>query len=118
MFLGYVELAFLGHPLESVSRVFDPILTVVAIGRKQPDHLVSPARGRTGHVAGRKIDALTNVVFMLQRLLPSRKNVGRAHGFRCNGLVQTRQLYSTAPIRLASYIDRWQIPESCMFSAC
>src|SRR3954452_7679104 len=111
-------MAFLGHPPETFGRVFDPILTVVAVGRKQPDHLVSPARGRAGHVAGRKIDALTNVVFMLQRPLPSRKNVGRAHGFRCNGLVQTCQLYSTGPIRLASYIGTWQAPESCVFSAC
>src|ERR1700738_1235605 len=67
--LGKVELAFLGHAFESLGRAFDPILAVVAVGWKQPDHLIGAARGRTRDIAGSKIDSLTNVVFVLQRPL-------------------------------------------------
>src|ERR1700730_11021583 len=63
------ELAFLGHPFERFDRTLDPVLTVIAVGRKQPDHFIGAARGRTSHVAGGKIDSLSNVVFMLQRPL-------------------------------------------------
>src|ERR1700721_2396425 len=66
---GNVELTFLGHPFESFSRVLDPVLAVVAISRKQPDHLISAAGGRPCDIAGRKIDSLSNVVFVLQRHL-------------------------------------------------
>src|ERR1700740_3561410 len=71
--LGNIELTFLGHPFESFRRALDPILTVVAIGRQQPDHLIGAAGGRTGDVAGSKIDGLSNVVFVLQRTLHPRK---------------------------------------------
>src|ERR1700733_1858662 len=70
---GNVELTFLGHPFESFSRTFDPVLTVVAISRKQPDDLISAAGGRPRNIAGSKIDSLSNVVFMLQRHLHTRK---------------------------------------------
>src|SRR5437588_12340083 len=64
---GNRELAFLGDPFESFGRVFDAILTIVAVGRQQTDHLVGAAGGRTGNVAGSKIDSLSNGVLMLQR---------------------------------------------------
>src|SRR3981081_4764272 len=73
-FSGNVELTFLGHPFESLGRVFDPILAVIAIGRKQPDHLIGAAGGRTRDIASSKIDSLSNGVFVLQRPSPSRKN--------------------------------------------
>src|SRR5882724_9079306 len=79
-FSGNVELTFLGHPFESLGRIFDPILAVIAIGRKQPDHLIGAGGGRTRDIAGSEIDGLSNGIFMLQRPLPSRKNVGHAHG--------------------------------------
>src|SRR5947199_10846555 len=66
---GNRELAFLGDPFESSGRAFDTILTVVAIGREQPDHLIGAAGGRAGNVAGSKIDSLSNGVLMLQRPL-------------------------------------------------
>src|ERR1700753_3679321 len=66
---GDVQLAFLRHPLERLGRVFDAILAVVAIGRKQPDHLVGAAGGRPGHVAGSEIDSLSNGEFVFQRPL-------------------------------------------------
>ena len=66
---GNRELAFLGYPFESFGRAFDTILTVVAIGREQPDHLIGAAGGRTGNVAGSKINSLSNGVLMLQRPL-------------------------------------------------
>src|SRR5258708_2335414 len=66
---GNVELTFLGYPFKSLSRAFDPILAVIAIGRKQPDHLIGSARGRTRDIAGSKIDSLSNGEFVLQRPL-------------------------------------------------
>ena len=77
---GDVELTFLGYPFESLGRIFNSILTVITVGRKQPDHLISAAGGRTGDIAGSKIDSFSNGIFVLQRPLPSRKNVGHAHG--------------------------------------
>src|SRR5437879_6315559 len=73
---GNVELTFLGHPFESLGRAFDTILAVIAIGRKQPDHLIGAAGGRTRDIAGSKIDSLTDGEFVLQRLLHHAKNVG------------------------------------------
>src|SRR5579859_7056347 len=67
--LGNGELTFLGHPFESFGRAFDPVLAIVPVGRKQPDHLVGATGGRTSDIAGRKIDSLSNVVIMLQRPL-------------------------------------------------
>src|SRR6202790_4225731 len=67
--LGNVELTFLGHPLESLGRAFDPVLAVIAVGRKQPDHLIGAAGSRTRDIAGSKIDSLSNGEFVLQRLL-------------------------------------------------
>src|SRR3954463_11241855 len=66
---GDRELAFLGDPFESFGRAFDTILTIIAICREQPDHLIGAAGGRTGNVAGSKIDSLSNGVLMLQRPL-------------------------------------------------
>jgi hypothetical protein len=82
--LGNFELTFLRHPLESFGRVLDPVLTIIAIGRQQPDHLIGAARTRSCDIAGGKVDGLSNVVFVLQRPSPSRKNAGRAHVSRCN----------------------------------
>ena len=66
---GDVELTFLGYPFESLGRIFNSILTVITIGRKQPDHLISAAGGRTGDIAGSKIDSFSNGIFVLQRPL-------------------------------------------------
>src|SRR5882757_334825 len=76
---GDVELAFLGDPFESLGRAFDPVLAVIAIGRKQTDHLIGAAGGRTGDIAGSEIDGLSNGELVLQRPSP-RKNAGRAYG--------------------------------------
>src|ERR1700687_4240251 len=76
---GNVELTFLGYPFESLGRVLDPILAVIAVGRKQPDHLIGAAGGRTRDIARSKIDSLSNGEFVLQRLL-HHANVGCAHG--------------------------------------
>ena len=70
---GNVELTFLGHPLKSLGRAFDPVLAVIPVGRKQPDHLIGAAGGRTRDIAGSKVNGLSNGEFVLQRLLPSRK---------------------------------------------
>src|ERR1700733_12013310 len=57
---GNSELTFLGHPLESLGRIFDAILTVIAFGWEQPDHLIGAAGGRSRDIAGGKIDGLSN----------------------------------------------------------
>src|SRR5476649_2572712 len=88
--LGNCELTFLGHALESLGRMLDPILTVIAIGRQQPDHFIGAACTRTCNVARRKVDGLSNGVFVLQRPSPSRKNAGRAHVSRCNDRLENR----------------------------
>src|SRR3954469_11438047 len=63
------ELAFFRHPLKCFGRTLDPVLTVVTVGRKQPDHLIGAAGGRTRDIAGSKIDGLTHAKLVLQRLL-------------------------------------------------
>src|SRR5229473_3630085 len=112
---GNVELTFLGHPFESLGRTLDPILAVIAVGRKQPDHLIGAAGGRTGNIAGSEIDSLSNGEFVLQRPLHHAKSAGCAHGPRCNGRLKTRALYSTAAAKLASCIPTWQMCEFCRF---
>jgi hypothetical protein len=77
---GNVELAFLGHPLERLGRALDSVLAVIAFRWKQPEHLIGAAGGRSCDVAGSKVDGLTDSKFVLQRLLPSRKNAGHAYG--------------------------------------
>lgn len=66
------ELAFLRHALEGFRRTFDSILAVVAVCRQLPDHFVGSTRSRTGHVACREIDGLSDDVFVLQHPAPSR----------------------------------------------
>src|SRR5271169_4629534 len=95
---GDGELAFLGHPLESFGRAFDPVLAVVAIGRQQTDHLVGATGGRSGNIAGSKIDCLSNAEFVLQRPLHQRKNAGRS---RCTPRPENRAWYSMPPVNLA-----------------
>ncbi len=60
-FSGDVELTFLGHPLESLGRAFDPVLAVIAVGQEQPIALIGAAGGRTRDLAGSEIDGLTTV---------------------------------------------------------
>src|ERR1700722_1010053 len=68
-FLRNGELTFLGHPFEGFGRAFDPILTVIDVGRKQPDHLIGAAGGRTRDIAGSKVDSFSNGELMFQRPL-------------------------------------------------
>jgi hypothetical protein len=75
---GEVKLTFLGNSFEGLGRVFDSILAVISVSRKQPDHLIGATGGRTGNVAGSEIDSLSHGVFVLQRPSPSRKNAGHA----------------------------------------
>ena len=101
---GDVELTFLGYPFESLGRIFNSILTVITVGRKQPDHLISAAGGRTGDIAGSKIDSFSNGIFVLQRPLHHAKRRPCPRS-RCNGRLKTPgAAYITGPITLASYI--------------
>jgi hypothetical protein len=111
---GNVELTFLGYPFESFSRVLDPVLAIVAISRKQPDDLIGAAGGRPCDIAGRKIDSLSNVVFMLQRHLHHAKT---SIVPTCPAAIDWKapQRSSTPPVFLASYISTYQIRRICRF---
>jgi hypothetical protein len=89
--LGNVELTFLGYPFERLGRAFDPILAVIAIGRKQPEHLIGAARGRSGNITGSKIHGLSNGEFMLQRPLHHAKRRARCPA-RLGGLIPDRYI--------------------------
>jgi hypothetical protein len=67
------ELTFLGYAFERLGGAFDPVLAVVSVCRKQADHFVGSARGRTCNVAGGKIDGLSDTIFMTQRPLHTQK---------------------------------------------
>jgi hypothetical protein len=112
---GNIELTFLGHPLKSFGRAFDPVLAIVAIGRKQPDNLIGAAGGRTRDIAGRKIDGLSNVVFVLQRPLHHARCADRAHGPAATIGWKTPVLYSMETVFLASCIRTWPIRGICRF---
>jgi hypothetical protein len=62
-------LAFLGHSLESLGRALDPILAIIAVRWKQPDHFVSATRGRTRDITGSEINGLSHGKLVLQRPL-------------------------------------------------
>src|SRR5260370_8907461 len=82
-----VELTFLGHPFEGFSRALDPVLAVVAVGRKQANHLIGAAGGRTRDIAGSKINGLSNGEFVLQHPLHHPKSRPRPRS-RSNGVLQ------------------------------
>jgi hypothetical protein len=46
---GNGELIFPGHARESLGRVLDPILAIIAIGEKQPNDLIGAAGTRASH---------------------------------------------------------------------
>lgn len=83
IFSTNVELAFFRYSLEGLGRALYPILVVISIRRKQPDHLISATGGWTRDIAGSEIDCLSNVVFMLQCPLHT-ENIGLAPRSRCN----------------------------------
>src|SRR6266853_3542316 len=103
MLLGNRELTFLGNPFESFGRAFDPILAVVAVGRKQADHLIGAAGGRTRDIAGSKVNGLSNGEFMFQRPLHHAKRRLRPRS-RCDGRPENRRWYTIRPVWLASDI--------------
>jgi hypothetical protein len=101
---GDVELTFLGYPFESLGRIFNSILTVITVGRKQPDHLISAAGGRTGDIAGSKIDSFSNGIFVLQRPLHHAKTPAMPTVPLQRPTENPGAAYITGPITLASYI--------------
>ena len=44
---GRRKLTFLGNPLEGFGRTLDPVLTIIALRRKQANDFISTARSRT-----------------------------------------------------------------------
>lgn len=58
------KLAFLGHPLESLFRISDPVLMLITIGRKQLDDLVASIRGRSIERPSHVTDRLPHCIFV------------------------------------------------------
>jgi len=112
---GNVELAFLGHPFESLRRAFDPILAVIAVGRKQPQHLIGPACGRPRDIARSEIYSLSNGEFMLQRPLHHAKTSDAPTVPLQRPTKRTPQPYSTVAAVLASHIGTRQIHLFCSY---
>ena len=105
-FLGDGELTFLGNALESFGRALDPILAIIAFGRKLPDDLIGTAGGRTRNIARGKVHRRSNREFVLQRPLHHAKC--RSHPrSRCAAGWKTLA-YSTRHRKLASGIPTWQ----------
>jgi hypothetical protein len=59
-----LELAFLGHPLESLLRVSDAVLVLIAIKRKQLDDLVASISGRSIERPCHVTDRLPHGIFV------------------------------------------------------
>ena len=108
---GDRELAFLGDPFEGFGRAFDAILAIVAVGRKQPDHLIGAGGGRSGNVAGSKIDSLSNGVLMLQRPLHHARMSAALTVPLASADLRTLRQPSTPHAQKASNIEAWQIRE-------
>ena len=67
--LGHRKLAFLGNSFEGFGRALDPVLTVVAIRRKQANDFIGTGRRRTRNVARSKVNRRSYWEFVLQRPL-------------------------------------------------
>src|SRR6185312_14578833 len=65
---GAIELTFLGDALESFARALDPVLIIVALGRKQLHHLVAAGRSRAPESRRRVIDRFTDLVLVRLQL--------------------------------------------------
>jgi hypothetical protein len=65
------QLAFLGDAFECLVLVLDPVLVVVAIGRKESYDLIGTVRSHMAKATRRKIDSFTELVLVfLQRCSP------------------------------------------------
>ena len=109
------ELAFLGDPFESLSRALDAVLAVVAIGRQQPDHLIGAGGGRTGNIAGSKIDESLQRGICASTPSPSRKERRPRSRSRCVGRPENPAVNLACERPLASSIRAWQMREFCSF---
>jgi hypothetical protein len=84
---GNIELIFPGHPFESLGRALDPVLAVIAIGRKQPDHIISAAGGRTRDIAGSKM-TVSPTVYLCFNAHSITQQSRPCHGPACNGRIE------------------------------
>src|ERR1700676_1258183 len=75
-----VQLAFLGPALARLARILDPILVIVAVGRQQPDNLVTSARAGAADRARRIENRLTDPVFVRPQSGTQRRHLSDGHG--------------------------------------
>jgi hypothetical protein len=109
--LGNGELTLLGDPLKRFRRALDPVLAIVAFGRKLPDDLIGTAGGRTRDIARCKVHRRSNRVFVLQRPLHHAKSPRPRLWSRCAAGWEPAPAYSMTRDKLASDIRTWQMRE-------
>jgi len=79
------ELAFPGHALERLIRIFDAILVVGAVGREQLHHLIGTVGDHVTNRTRREVDGLPDVkLVFLQRGSPALERYGLARFERCS----------------------------------
>src|SRR6516162_4995424 len=75
---GKFELAFPGHALEHLIRIFDAILVIGAVGGEQLHHLIGTVGDHVTNRTRREVDALADLklVFLQQRGSPALERYG------------------------------------------
>ena len=82
---GKFELAFPGHALERLIRIFDAILVIGAVGGKQPHHLIGTVGDHVTNRTRREVDSLADLkLVFLQRGSPTLERYGLARFERCS----------------------------------
>jgi len=91
--LGRRKLAFPGNSFEGFGRALDPVLTVVAIRRKQANDFIGTGRSRTRHIARSEINRRSYREFVLQRPLRHANKPAARHGPRCVHRPRNTQIF-------------------------
>src|SRR2546425_10994213 len=69
---GKFELAFPGHALERLVRIFDAVLVIGAVGGEQPHHLIGTVGDHVANRTRREVDGLADLkLVFLQRGSPN-----------------------------------------------
>ena len=82
---GKLELAFPGHALEHLIRIFDAILVIGAVGGEQLHHLIGTVGDHVTNRTRREVDSLADLILVfLQRGSPTLERYGLARFERCS----------------------------------
>jgi hypothetical protein len=82
---GKFQLAFPGHALERLIRIFDAVLVIGAVGGEQPHHLIGTVGDHVANRTRREVDGLADLkLVFLQRGSPALERYGLARFERCS----------------------------------